>query len=287
MIVEHKVGSSIDLIVPHLDTPLWRYQYGDTPKPFFHPVLTPAGHCVTLLSPHDHIWHRGIWFTIKFINGENFWEEKEKGEFGTQVTLQPPDILHESDGAVCISSRQEWRRPGDAGVVFDEQRLLTYRPFAPDAYAIDWSVSLAARDNLLLDRTVYTTWGGYSGLAVRGNRNWQDTKLLFADGSMTDRPTGWPGPLCDLSGTFDGGRNQEGGIAVFDHPDNVRHPSPWYGNTGSGHFFNAAFLFHEPMTLKKTQKLTLKYRTLIHDGRWGAARLHEAYRDYAHLREDV
>ena len=50
---------------------------GGKPKPFFHPLSTPAGHCLSIFEPHDHPWHRGLWFTIKLINGENFSPEQE------------------------------------------------------------------------------------------------------------------------------------------------------------------------------------------------------------------
>src|SRR5437773_4262742 len=84
--------------------PLWRYVYGGKPKPFFHPLHTPAGHCLTLFEPHDHFWHRGLWFTIKFINGENFWEENDA--FGTQRTLLPPAVMHAPDGSIPWHSEQ-------------------------------------------------------------------------------------------------------------------------------------------------------------------------------------
>ena len=71
---------------------MWRYVYGGKAKPFIHPLCTPAGHCLTLFEPHDHVWHHGLWFTFKFVNGENFWEEHEP--FGIQRTALPPSIAH-------------------------------------------------------------------------------------------------------------------------------------------------------------------------------------------------
>ncbi|MDQ3814053.1 MAG: PmoA family protein, partial [Armatimonadota bacterium] len=266
MILKHDIGHSLELFQLGGDVPLWRYVYGGKPKPFFHPLHTPGGHCLTLFEPHDHVWHRGLWFTIKFINGENFWEEVE--DFGTQRTLLPPAVAHKADGSIVWTSEQCWERPGGTGSVFAETRCLAYRPHNDESYALDWDIALVAQADLLLDRTPFTTWGGYGGLTFRGNRNWQKTQLLFPDGSTNDRPTGVPALWCDLSGTFDGGPNQQGGIALFDHPANVRHPSPWYGATGAGHYFNAAFLFHEPLRVASGETLRLRYRALIHDGLW-------------------
>lgn len=278
VILTHNLGESLELKQAHNAEALWRYVYAGKPKPFFHPVHTPAGFCITLFEPHDHFWHRGLWFTIKFINGENFWEEGEP--FGTQRLPVAPSVTPISDGVIQIAHDSVWERPDGAGIVFNERRIITHRQLEGDAYALDWSISLTAQADLVLERTPFTTWGGYGGLTLRGNRNWQQTRLLFSDGSTSDRPIGHPALWADLAGTFDGGNKVTGGIAMFDHPENLRHPQPWYGATGAGHYFNAAFLFHEPLSVAKGQTLNLKYRVLIHDGMWDHDRLQVAYEAY-------
>ena len=280
-ILTHVVGQSVALAEPTAEHVLWKYVYAGKPKPYFHPVCTPAGHCLTLFEPHDHVWHRGLWFTIKFINGDNFWEEVEP--FGVQHTLSPPSISHGPHGRINLSSELAWMRPrGDtqASVVFHERRHIAFEPLEVEAYALDLETTLTAQTDLILDRTPFTTWGGYGGLILRGTRNWQETRLLFPDGSTSDRPIGFRATWCDLSGKLDGGPKQTGGVALFDHPSNPRHPSPWYGATGPGHYMNAAFLFHEPMNVTQGQTLSLAYRVLVHDGIWDAARLQEAYDAY-------
>ncbi len=277
----HVIGQSITLAGPTADRVLWTYVYAGKPKPFFHPVCTPAGHCLSLFEPHDHVWHRGLWFTIKFINGDNFWEEVE--HFGVQRTVQPPSITHGSQGRIDLHTELDWiRQPVDTepSSVFREERHIAFEPRESDAYTLDFDTTLTAQADLTLDRTPFTTWGGYGGLVFRGNRNWQATRLLFPDGSTSDRPTGLPATWCDLSGTLDGGPNLTGGVAIFDHPDNPRHPSPWYGSTGIGHYFNAAFLFHEPMNVASGESLTFRYRVLVHDGIWDVSRLQAAYAAY-------
>jgi len=275
MNLNHSIGQSIELRSPQFEQPLWRYTYGGKPKPFFHPLCTPAGFCVSLFEPHDHVWHRGLWFAIKFVNGDNFWEERSG--YGTQRPLLPPAITHFAGGSIELSHDLSWDRPNDAGAAFTEARRIVYRPLNDGAYALDWDIQLTAQADLLLDRTPFTTWGGYGGLVIRGNRNWQQTRILFSDGSTSDRPVGLNARWGDLSGLFDGGPHCEGGIALFDHPKNPRHPTPWYGGTGSGHYLNAAFLFHEPMTLAEGDMLHLRYRVLIHDNIWDQERLQAAY----------
>ena len=118
MILQHDVGTSIELSNPESRCPVWKYVYGGKPKPFFHPLCTPSGHVLTNFEPHDHVWHRGLWFTIKFINGENFWEEKPP--FGTQRTLLPPTITHARHGHISVFSALDWTSPDDKTIVISE-----------------------------------------------------------------------------------------------------------------------------------------------------------------------
>src|SRR5688572_2721781 len=146
MILHHNIGRSIELADPARELPLWRYVYGGKPKPYFHPVCTPAGHCLTLFEPHDHVWHRGLWYTIKFINEENFWEEREP--FGTQRTALPPSVAHAEDGRITLDSRLAWVRPDGGSAVFHEARRISYAPLDDLSYALDFETTLTAQADL-------------------------------------------------------------------------------------------------------------------------------------------
>ena len=49
MKLEHTIGESISL--SDSGRPLWRYVYSGKPKPYFHPLCTPAGHVLTNFEP--------------------------------------------------------------------------------------------------------------------------------------------------------------------------------------------------------------------------------------------
>ena len=80
----------------------------DAPRPFLHPVRTPAGALLTVEAPADHPWHHALWFAIKFVNGENFWEEY--GEFGT---ARAPARSSSSPGG-GVRATIDWVRPDGA-----------------------------------------------------------------------------------------------------------------------------------------------------------------------------
>ena len=80
----------------------------DAPRPYVHPLTTPAGSVLSVEAPADHPWHHALWFTIKFVNGENFWEEY--GEFGT---LRTSTVTVTDDG---VRAEIDWIAPDGAAV---------------------------------------------------------------------------------------------------------------------------------------------------------------------------
>jgi hypothetical protein len=258
--VHHDFGKALSLSLG--STLLFALDYSSAPKPYFHPVCTISGHQLTNFQPSDHYWHRGLWFAIKFVNGENYWEEGESGPQNTQRAVRPPSIESLADGGVRIIFDLEWTRH-DGHVVMDERRVIEYRPHDESTYLLDHLSTITPREPVKLDRTPFTTWGGYSGLCFRGTRLWTESKVHLSDGTETDRPTGQPGNWGMLTGKLDGDRNLKASVAILDHPKNHRHPSPWYGANGLGIYLTPAPLFHEPLDLEAGEALTLNYRLVI------------------------
>jgi hypothetical protein len=93
---------------------------------------------------------------------------------------------------------------------------------------------------------------------------------------------------CDFSGPLDGGVNLHGGIAIFDHPENRRHPSSFYVFDSSElQFLQSAFLFHEPYVLEAGQELKLSYGILVHKGLLNHDQLENAYKKFVYDRNSI
>ena len=138
----------------------------------------------------------------------------------------------------------------------------------------------------MLDRTPFTTWGGYGGLTLRGAPTWTDTVLRLDDGADRERTLGEPSRWLAIDGTAHDGvaAPSAAGVVILDHPGNPRFPTPWYASTradtygeGWANFVNAAFLWDEPMTIGPAA-LDLRYRVLVHDGPWSTERIEDEYR---------
>jgi hypothetical protein len=238
----------------------WTYNADHRKRPNVHPLRSPGGAVLTRDAPDDHPWHHALWFTIKFVNGENFWEEHDA--YGVLRHVDPTTV--------------HWIRPDRETVVMVDQRTLTHVDLGVGAYAIDWSIALTPQVDVVLDRTEFTTWGGYGGLALRGRPDWTDTRLLVDAGAVSERVLGQRSRWCDLSGTVEGG---EAGVLLLDHPSNPRHPVPWYGSTraatygeeGWSNFLNAAFLWDAALEVPAGKQLGFRYRVVVHDDVWDAA----------------
>lgn len=253
------------------------YRYGSAlPKPCVHPIATPAGHLLTGFQMSDHVWHRGLWFTIKFINGENFWEENPPA-FGSQTSTIEPIASFPSPGVVRIQQQLDWTS-AKQGTVIRERRMLDFVERDGLSY-IDWTCALEAQADLLLDRTPYTTWGGYSGLTFRGSRGLHGASYIIPGGESVKQLIGDRHPWVFLNAGVDGSPGARVSIGLIDHPSNPRAMTPWYGKSSDDYcFINAAFLFHEPMRVENGQTLNFRYRICYRDGAWAADEFDQAAR---------
>lgn len=274
-------GASLALVGP--GGPLWRLNHGpDVDHVHFHPLRTADGRLLTWDRPPDHVWHHGLWFSWKFINGVNYWEiDPKTGRPAGRTSWSDVRISTGGDLSARMAMDLAYRPAEEEVPVLVEKRTIEIS--APDAegvYAVDWACSFEARTRVLLDRTPLPgepggqVWGGYAGLSLRLAEGMADREPVTSDGPVTimpdDRYRGRHAAL-DYSGLVDG---RPAGVAILGHPANPRSPSPWYViRSAEMSFFTPAFLCYEPLALRPGETLLLRYRVLVHPGRWDAERL--------------
>ena len=75
--VDHALGRSVTVSAG--DVSLFTYVYRpdtprlESPKPYLHPIRSLAGDEVSLFRPHDHVWHKGIAWSLPHVGEHNFW----------------------------------------------------------------------------------------------------------------------------------------------------------------------------------------------------------------------
>jgi hypothetical protein len=246
---------------------VWQFNYPKEGKPYFHPVTLGGGSALTALSPSDHPWHKGIWFSWKYINKINYWEyEKKTGlEQGRtevlSVTATPRD-----DHSARFVMKLGYHPPGQPNLLTEERVIEVSAPDKDDGYRIDWAATFTAGDTeLLFDRTPpYNAkdgvkHGGYAGLSLRLAATMKNWQFLDSEGRADSKDqNGLPARWQSFSGAKES-------ITVLDHPQSFRHPTPWY-LVKSMPFFQPAILFADPYKLPAGKSFSVKYRILVGPG---------------------
>src|SRR3954449_13350516 len=109
-----------DEIVVNVDgKPFTTFHYGsDANKPFLAPLRSASGKIVTRHFPmetiqgesHDHLHHRGLWFSYDDVNGVKFWENDPsytKGDIGRIVVRDTK--WKDGDRSGTLTANMEWQ----------------------------------------------------------------------------------------------------------------------------------------------------------------------------------
>ena len=244
---------------------VWRFVYDRAePKTYFHPLATVDGTELTAYRPPDHVWHRGLWFSWKLINGVNYWEEDRKTGLSAGLTeLLEAHVRTNADHSAVIDLRLSYHPPGQPEVLSESRVLSVSAPDARGNYTIDWTGAFTAgAAPVKLDRTLPPSaggpaWGGYGGISFRlaaATKGWS-----FLNSAGQGGVAGSHGKSADWVDY----QGPAAGVTIFDHPRNLRRPTPWYLNSDMP-FLGAAPLFNEALELKPGETLVLRYRILVH-----------------------
>jgi len=261
---------------------LWRFHHDPTAAySYFHPLALPGMAPLTVDAPADHVHHHGLWFSWKYLNGVNYWENAPGADRPAGRT-EWQELRSElrPDGGADFALELHYVDPDGARVLAESREITLSAPAADGSYEVRWTGRFTAlAETLKLDRTPLPdepggkAWGGYAGLSLR-LAQLEDRAAATAEGPVEfnaqDRFRGRAAAF-DYHGAIAG---QEAGVAILSDPRNPRSPSPWYAiRSGAMSFFTPAVICYEPLELRRGDSFTLRYRVLVHPGRWDAERL--------------
>ena len=219
------------------------------------------------------------------VNGYNFWGNEPTYTDKNLGKIVLKEILQAKGGkkSGSITATFNWN-DANGRLVLTEKRTMTF-------YAGD-PLRMIDFDFLLIPNGKVTFGDEKDGLfAVRVHPGLQEEKsvgrMVNSEGAETEKNVwGKPANWVDFQGKID---NEELGIAMFDHPGNLRHPQRWhargYGLFSVNPFCLAAFTSDKTRNgdyvLEAGKTLHLRYRIVIHPGNAKSAKVEELYQKYS------
>jgi hypothetical protein len=272
------------------------YVFKDVPRPFCYPMLGPAGLPMTRNFPmreapgedRDHKHHRSLWFTHGAVNGVDFWSEAR--DFGKIVHDGFAEVASGKDMGV-LRSRNKWVAADGKVICTDELTLRVYNRPANERL-FDYEITLHASNGEL---TFGDTKEGSMALRLNETMRLKPNKenagkptghIVNSEGVRDGATWGKRAAWCDYHGPVDG---KTLGVAIFDHPQNPRHPT-WWHVRDYGLFAANPFGRHDFESLPdKTagnlvvpagKSVTFRYRFYLHEGDEKQGKVAERYADY-------
>jgi len=271
------------------------YHFKDVSRPFLYPVIGPDGLPMTRDWPmkeanneeHDHKHHRSLWFEHGEMNGVDFWSEEPKA--GRTVHEEFTEIQSGRDEGV-IRSKDKYVAPDGKVVCTDDRAIRIYN--RPGERVFDFEVTVhASNGDLVFGDTKEGT------MSMRLNETMRLAPNKFSKGKPT-------GHIVNSEGVRDGAtggkranwvdyygpvRGKTVGVAIFDHPQNPRHPTWWhvrdYGLFGANpfglHDFEKKPAGAGNFTVPAGKSVTFRYRFYIHPGDEKEAKVAQRYAEYA------
>lgn len=268
-----------------------KYDFRGYARPIFFPVFGPGQVPMTRAYPmqtvdgeaSDHPHHKSVWFAHGAVNGIDFW--KEDGS-----------IAHVSfdqfDPQRGFTVTDHWLDPASKKPLL----VVTGKfQFGVDDSArwIDCEYVLRAADQeVLLGDTKEGTFAirTHPDLRLVANPK-QGVKEVFGKARNSAGDTGKPiwgksAKWVDYAGKVNG---QPVGIAMLDHPSNLRHPTTWhareYGlvaaNPFGYHYFKKQPKGAGDYRLKPGDSLTLRYRVVFYAGERSTDEVEAYFQEFA------
>jgi hypothetical protein len=272
------------------------YFFKNVPRPFFYPVIGPGEKAMTRNWPmktvpdeeQDHKHHRSLWFAHGSVNGHDFWSEDK--DFGRTVHDGFLEIRSGKDQGV-FRSRNRWVTQAGALVCSDERTFRLYLPRNPGERIFDFEITLHATPDaeLVFGDTKEGTMAIRLAETMRLKGKVGAGHIVNSAGIRDGQTWGQRAEWCDYYGPVDG---KIVGVAIFDNPQNPRHPTWWhvreYGLFAANPFGQHDF---EKLADKSAGNLkvpaggsiTFRYRFYLHEGDEKQAKVAEEFARYCNL----
>lgn len=300
-----KLTPSADRVRVEIDGQLFtEYIFRGAYRPYCYPVLAPDGTALTRNFPmklsvsedEDHPHHRSLWFAHSDVNGVDFWNQDNAGSPRPKGKIVHDALLETSSGPTgVIRACSNWIAP-DGRLLCTDETTLRFGA-VEGGRTIDFEITLRSigdRPTVLGDNKDgglalrLATWLNLPRTAASRKYTYGVGQLVTAAGDRDAAVWGKRADWADFHGVHEG---KIYGVAIFDHPENLRHPTRWHARD-YGLFAANPIGWHDfetkttpphagDYTIPAGGKLTLRYRIFVHTGDEKSAHLAERYADFA------
>jgi len=261
------------------DSVLLRYHYRDVPfKPCVQQLFSPRGVNVLRDAPADHLHHHALMFAVA-VDGVNFWEEQQAPGRQMHCCFTDTRIDKHVDVPLAGFTEQlDWVNPGSQELLLKEHRTIKVCQLNDfKATVLSWQSSFAVPSG---KESVTLTGSHYFGLGMRFLES-MDVGGQFrnAEGKTGDVVRGderlvqarWCSYTAEANGKVVT-------VAMFGHPDNLRHPTQWFTMTKPFAYLSATLNLHkEPLKVTSDKPLVLRYAVAVWDNQIEKKRVEQIY----------
>jgi hypothetical protein len=207
------------------------------------------------------------------VNGGNYWYDKL--EVG-QIVSKGAQIIEQGD-KVVITDECVWQRPGAESPLKDTRKITISSP-SNDIRLIDFDITIETLTDVVILKNNHSLFSARvtADICVKNGG-----VMINAEGNRNEAETfGKPSAWIDIHGKR--GHVVEG-IAIMQHPANIGFPFPWF--TRDYGFFSPTPFYWPPndtdFRFRKGEKITLRYRVVVHSGDHKAADIAGQFKKYS------
>jgi len=262
---------------------------GAPKKPYVLELRTPGGVNVLRDAPADHRHHHGLMLALG-VDSVDFWSEQSncgrqvQHDLQTHCTSQSTTDLAGKQTTrfqFTLQQRLAWLAPQGAEQLLVEQRQLTLtRSEDGNATLLCWQSLLEPgpdKQKAVLDGRHYFGLGmrfvaSMDKDGVFFNAEGKDGEVVRGTEKLT--PVRWMAYTASVDG-------KPVTVAIFDHPQNPRHPAPMFTMTGGFAYMSATLnLWKEKLQIAAGKPLLLRYGVALWDAKTEPRQVEALYRQW-------
>jgi hypothetical protein len=263
--------------------PFVTYRYNtkdpELPRPYFHPVLGPSGKTITQLGEipgkkEAHFHHTALWIAHQNFaaKGQPACDNWQMNKNCTRIEHLKFEAVESGALAARFIEKLNWLNHKGDKTLLAETRTVTIPKRPAESRVLDIDIRLMAQDlPVTFNKTPYHL------LAVRVLNAMLPAKggVMINSEGQKNPGDGAPAKWIDISGKLD---DELQGVALFNHPDNPRQPTPCL--QFAGQTIGLAPSHKEPLTIDAGKEVRFRYRVLVHAGGVEEAKVGDEYDTY-------